>query len=406
MRKRVRTFRYDVVGRKVARKHFELFGNGKKQWKSSPEAVPPAKTVVTARNELPQVKLDHLVRLTDDVGILQHAKFVVPDRNHGYCTDDNARALVAVLMARDIAADSAPITDLACTYISFLHHALNQENGRFRNFMGYDRRWLEEVGSEDSHGRAIWGLGEAVALAESQDMRAAAQYVFDEALPAVIDFTSPRAWAFALVGIHAYLGRIDGDGEVRRVRDKLADKLLQQYRENATEDWPWIEDTVTYANGKISQALIISGRSLQELEMIQAGLESLEWLLNIQTDPQGHFVPIGNNGWYRRGGEKARFDQQPIEAQEIIEACCTAYGATDDQKWIAATQRCLDWFFGRNDRNVPLYDRRTGGCRDGLQSDGPNRNQGAESTLACILSLLNIHRLGYHETCMRYITEA
>ncbi len=393
MRKRVRTFQRDIVGKKVTRKYFERFGNAKKEWTSSPGTISPPETVVIASSKVAQVKWDHLVRLTDDVGILQHAKFVVPDRNHGYCTDDNARALVAVLMAKDGAADSAPITDLACVYISYLHYAFNDENGRFRNFMGYDRRWLEEVGSEDSHGRAIWGLGEAVALAESEDIRAAARHVFDKALPVLIDFTSPRAWAFALIGIHAYLGKIDGDGQVRRIRDKLADKLLRQYRENAREDWPWIEDKVTYANGKVSQALILTGRSLEEREMLEAGLQSLEWLVNIQTDPRGHFVPIGNNGWYRRGGEKARFDQQPIEAQGVIEACRTAHEATDDPKWIAAAQRALEWFFGRNDLNVPLYDRRTGGCRDGLQSDGPNRNQGAESTLACFLSLLNIHRM-------------
>lgn len=397
MRKRVRTFQSDVIGEKVTPKHFERFGNPKRTWKSSPGIDSPTETVVTAASEVAQVKFDHLVRLTDDVGILQHAKFVVPDRNHGYCTDDNARALVAVLMAQDNAANSAPITDLAYTYISFLHHAFNHENGRFRNFMGYDRRWLEEVGSEDSHGRAIWGLGEAVAMAESDDIRAAAQHVFHKALPVVIDFTSPRAWAFALIGIHAYLGKLNGDSRVRRVRDQLADKLLRQYRENATEDWPWIEDMVTYANGKVSQALILTGRSLQEREMLQAGLQSLEWLVNIQTDRRGHFVPIGNNGWYRRGGEKARFDQQPIEAQGVIEACRAAHEATDDPKWIAVAQRCLGWFFGRNDLNAPLYDRITGGCRDGLQSDGPNRNQGAESTLACILSLLNIRRMRCQE---------
>jgi hypothetical protein len=289
-------------------------------------------------------------------------------------------------------ADSEAATNLACTYISFLHHAFNEENGRFRNFMGYDRKWLEEAGTEDSHGRAVWGLGEAVALAESEDIRAAAQAVFEKALPALTDFTSPRAWAFALVGIHAYLSRFGGDSEVRRIRERLADQLLLQYRQNASEDWPWIENIATYANGKIPQALIMSGRRLGNEGMLAAGLHCLEWLLEIQADGRGHFVPVGNNGWYPRGGEKARFDQQPIEALAMIEACREAYEAANHPKWLTQAQRCLEWFLGHNDLNAPLYDHKTGGCCDGLQPDGPNRNQGAESTLACFLSLVHIHQ--------------
>jgi hypothetical protein len=347
----------------------------------------------TAPREVPQPKLDHITRLTDNVGILQHAKFIVPDRYHGYCTDDNARGLIAVLMAQDMIADVSDISNLTCTYLSFLDHAFNEENGRFRNFMGYDRRWLEEVGSEDSHGRAIWGLGEAVALSKSENIQAAAQSLFEKALPALTDFNSPRTWAFALVGTHAYLRKFSGDSKVRRVRERLAEKLYRQFQENASHDWPWIENTVAYANGKIPQALIMSGRWSRSDEMLQAGLQSLEWLLKIQTDPKGHIVPVGNNGWFPRGGEKARFDQQPIEVLNLIEACRKAYEATNDAKWLNHAQRCLEWFLGRNDLNAPLYDHNTGGCCDGLHADGPNLNQGAESTLVCFLSLLNIHQL-------------
>lgn len=377
----------------MARNYLALFNEVKEERARSPRPVFRAKTMDTAPRELHQPKLDHIIRLSDDVGILQHAKYVVPDRYHGYCTDDNARALIAVLMAREMIPNSDAAANLAYIYTSFLYHAFNEETGRFRNFMGYDRRWMEEIGSEDSHGRAIWGLGEAVALSESAGIRDAARALFEKALPAMTEFTSPRAWSFALVGIHAYLSRYSGNSEVRRVREILADKLFALYKHNASDKWPWIEDLLGYANGKITQALILSGRYMDRDEMLQAGLQSLEWLMKVQTDPKGHFVPVGNNGWYPRQGDKARFDQQPIEALSMIEACREAYDATNDPKWVSHAQRCLEWFLGRNDLNAPLYDHKTGGCCDGLQADGPNRNQGAESTLVCFLSMLHLNRM-------------
>ena len=393
MRKRAYTFCRGMIRKEVARRYLVLFKEVKAERTRSPRPVFHAKTVDAAPRELPQPKLDHIIRLTDGVGILQHAKFIVPDRHHGYCTDDNARALIAVLMAKDMIPNSEAVTNLACTYLSFLHHAFNEKNGRFRNFMGYDRLWMEEVGSEDSHGRAVWGLGEAVALSESADIRAAAQVVFEKALSALTAFKSPRTLAFALLGIHAYLRRYGGDSEVRRIREKLANRLCQQYRQNASDEWPWIEDSITYANAKISQGLILSGKCLGHEEMIQAGLRSLEWLITVQTDPKGHFVPVGNNGWYPRGGSKARFDQQPIEALNMIEAIREAYEITSDPIWLSRAQCCLEWFLGRNDLNTLLYDRKTGGCCDGLHADGPNRNQGAESTLVCFLSILYLNRM-------------
>jgi glycosyltransferase involved in cell wall biosynthesis len=393
IRKRAYSYCRAMVWKEVARKYLEVFSEVKLERKNSPRPVFPSKTMEATAREVPQPKLNHIIRLTDDVGILQHAKFIVPDRYHGYCTDDNARGLIAVLMAQDIIADVSDVSNLACTYLSFLDHAFNEENGQFRNFMGYDRRWLEEVGSEDSHGRAIWGLGEAVALTKSDSIRAAAQSLFEKALPALPKFKSPRSWAFALAGIHAYLRKFSGESEVRRIRERLAENLFRQFRENESHDWPWIENIVAYANGRIPQALIMSGQWSHSDEMLQKGLHSLEWLLEIQTDPKGHIVPVGNNGWYPRSGEKARFDQQPIEVLNLIEACRTAYETTNDQKWHNHAQRCMEWFLGRNDLNTPLYDHKTGGCCDGLHADGPNLNQGAESTLVCFISLLNIHQL-------------
>ncbi|HOJ52560.1 MAG TPA: glycosyltransferase family 4 protein [Syntrophales bacterium] len=397
MRKRAYTFTREMVWKEVARRYLETFEEVIRGRESRPRPIFRAKTMDVSPREVPRANLDHIRRLTDNVGILQHAKYIVPDRYHGYCTDDNARALIAVLMAQNMVTDDRDLTDLACTYLSFLHHAYNEETGRFRNFMGYDRRWLEDVGSEDSHGRALWGLGEAVAMAHSEGVRAAAQELFEKALKVVLDFRSPRSLAYAIAGMNAYLRRFGGNSEVRRIREQLAVRLYEQYRSHATEDWPWLEDIVAYANSRLAQALIMGGQALQHRDMIEVGLKSLSWLLEIQTDPRGHFVPIGNNGWYRKGGEKARFDQQPIEAVEMIEACHTAYEVTADDRWLAHAQRCMEWFLGRNDLNVPLYDHQTGGCCDGLNASGPNLNQGAESTLSCLLAFLNFYRFRHHQ---------
>jgi glycosyltransferase involved in cell wall biosynthesis len=393
MRKRAYACGRNMIWKEVARQYLGLFNEVKQHRERCPMPLFKAKTLDISPRELPQPKLDHLIRMTDDVGILQHANFIVPNRYHGYCTDDNARALIAVLMARDLIPNNEATTNLACIYLSFLHHAFDEETGRFRNFMGYDRCWLENVGSEDSHGRAVWGLGEAVALTPSVEIQSAAQALFEKAVAALPGFSSPRAWAFALKGLHTYLSWFSGDSEVRRIRDILTDKIFDKYLETATDDWPWIEDQLTYANGKIAQAMILSGRSMGRSDILQAGLRSLEWLLEIQTDPMGYFVPVGNNGWYPCGGSKARFDQQPIEALNMIEACLEAFESTEDRKWISHAQKCFEWFLGRNDLNMSLYDHKTGGCCDGLQADGPNQNQGAESTLVCLLSILYLHRL-------------
>ena len=398
MRKRAYNFCRNMVWREVARRYLEVFSEVQEERERRPGVSFRTRTLKETPPELPQIKLEHFYRMTDDVGILQHAKFIVPNRFHGYCTDDNARALIAVLMAQGFIHNGPSLTDLACRYLSFIHYAFNATNGRFRNFMGYDRKWREEEGSEDSHGRAIWSLGTVVAFSKSESLTGVALNVFETALPAVLKFRSPRAWAFGLVGIHAYLRRFSGDSKVRRVREKLANKLFKLYQSNATADWPWVEDTLTYANGKVPQALILSGQWLQRGDMVEAGLRCLEWLSRIQKDPRGHFVPIGNHGWFSRNGRRARFDQQPIEAQNMIEAYIEAYNATRNQSWINEAQWCFEWFLGRNDLNVPLYDYRTGGCCDGLTTDGANHNQGAEATLAWLISLLNMYSLRESET--------
>ncbi len=396
MRKRAYLHTRPFVWREVARSYIDVFHEVRRHPRVSRQKTVLGSGTATVLRTLPDLKLDHLRNLTDNVGILQHARYAIPDRDHGYCTDDNARALIFALQAWQ-STGSSELLRLATTYLSFLQHAYNPETGRFRNFMSYDRRWLEEVGSEDSHGRALWGVGCAVADAPTVGMRAAAVHLFDEALQATEHFTSPRAWAFTIVGIHAYLRRYSGDSDARRIREKLADLLYNAFEQNASDDWVWLEDRVTYANGKLPHALLLAGQWNDRPEMVGLGLRALEWLVEKST-VNGVICPIGNNGWLERSGERAVYDQQPIDAHALLSACIDAYRITGDKHWLATARKCYDWFLGKNQIKRVMYDYETGGCRDGLQPSGLNENQGAESTLAWLLSLQAIRSLESHET--------
>lgn len=338
---------------------------------------------------LPEIDLRHMIRLTDDTGILQHARHATGDRRHGYCTDDNARALIAAVHAVRLARDEA-LAPLE-RYMAFLCHAFDRDAGRFLNFMGYDRRWLEKVGSDDSHGRAVWGLGVVACAASGGPPVDLAAELFAEALPALDGMRSPRAWAFALVGIDEFLRARPDDDAVARVRELLAGRLFAQLEAGASDGWPWWEDILAYANAKLPHALLVSGAALGRKDMVEAALASLRWLIDIQTAEAGHLSIIGNRGWYVRGGERARFDQQPLEAHAIVHACLDAARVTGDATWAGEARRAFEWFTGLNDLGIALYDSETGGCYDGLMSDGVNRNQGAESTLAYVLSVLELH---------------
>ncbi|TDI82003.1 MAG: glycosyltransferase [Caldithrix sp.] len=395
MRKKAYTFSRAAIWKEVSQRYLEVFSEVKLNRARRPRPrhsyIENIKSITNF--ELPEIKLDHLKTLTDDTGILQHATHTIPDRVHGYCTDDNARALMVAAMGRKYLISGGMDFDyLSSQYLSFLQYAFNVEKGRFRNFMTYARQWTEEVGSEDAHGRALWGLGKAVVFLENPGQLAMATTLFGQALKAVEHFNSPRATAFALVGMHAYLQKFSGDSEVRRIREILADRLFKQFENNASEGWLWPESALNYANGKLPHALLLSGQWMQRSDMVDLGLRTLEWLLNIQTE-KGHFVPIGNNGWYEKDGHKARFDQQPIEANAMIEACVEAFNITRDKTWIDNAVMCFQWFLGHNDLNMPLYDAKTGGCRDGLMADGINNNEGAESSLAWLLSLMILQKL-------------
>jgi hypothetical protein len=330
--------------------------------------------------------------MTDDTGMLQHAKYTVPDRTHGYCVDDNARALIVAVTLQDLQPLDSALSDLAAIYLSFLGHAFNGQTGRFRNFMSYDRCWLEETGSEDSHGRAVWGLGVAVSLGRDKGQVGFAVDLFHRALDATEHFTHPRAIAFAIIGIHAYLCRYSGDSRAKRMRKILSQRLMTQFSDFASKDWPWCADSLSYDNARLPQALLLSGQWLPDREMLETGLRALDWLKQVQTDETGrHFAAIGNHGWLTRDGGKARFDQQPIEAAAMVDACIEAFNCTRDEEWIAYAYRCLNWYQGENDLGVTLCDYATGGCRDGLEAQGANENQGAESTLCWLMALLAVY---------------
>jgi glycosyltransferase involved in cell wall biosynthesis len=395
IRKKAYKFCREAIWKEVSRKYLEVFSEVKLNRSRHPRPrhsyIENIKAI--SNFELPEIKLSHLKTLTDDTGILQHATHTIPNRFQGYCTDDNARALMVAAMGRKyLLRDSMYFNSLSSHYLSFLLYAFNVEKGRFCNFMSYSRDWIDEVGSEDSHGRALWGLGKAVDFLDNPGQLALSTTLFSQALKATEDFLSPRAIAFTLVGIHAYLHKFSGDSEVRRIREILADRLFNQFKNNTTKNWPWLENTLNYANGKLPHALLLSGQWIQRSDMIEMGLESLKWLLTIQTE-DNHFVPIGNNGWYVKGAFRARFDQQPIEANAMIEACVEAFNITRDKTWIDNAVMCFNWFLGHNDLNMPLYDPMTGGCRDGLMADGINQNEGAESTLAWLLSLMTLQKL-------------
>jgi hypothetical protein len=279
------------------------------------------------------------------------------------------------------------------TYLAFIYHAFNYEKGRFRNFMSYERIWLEEIGSEDAHARALWGLGVAVNNAPNPAIRDMATRLFGDALAIVESFTSPRAWSFAILGTYQYLKIFGGDARVRKIQEILAEKLYTLYKDNFKPEWPWFEDILSYANAKLSHGLIIAGQRLSRLDMFDAGISSLEWLIERQISPEGHTSVIGNQNWYKKNGEQSAFDQQPIEIMNLIQTCATAFKFTDDKKWIKMARKCFSWFLGQNDLGIQLYNYQTGGCKDGLQSQGANANEGAESTLAWLISLLTMYKL-------------
>ena len=291
------------------------------------------------------------------------------------------------MLLGELGEEPESVRTLATTYAAFLHHAFDVKAKRFHNHLSFDRRWLDDQGSEDCQARALWALGMGVGRSPYRSFQIMAGQLFALALPALTEFTSPRAWAFGLIGIHEYLRRLGGDSLVNQTRETLTFRLMELFERNCQPDWCWFEKELSYDNAKLAHALILSGHATGQRAVLERGLKALRWLTELQMSENGHFRPIGTNGFYRRGGQRANFDQQPIEAQSTVSACLDAYRATSDFWWYEQAQRAFDWFIGWNDLGLELYSAETGACRDGLHVDRVNGNQGAESTLAFLLSL-------------------
>jgi glycosyltransferase involved in cell wall biosynthesis len=383
----------EMIWPAVAQRYLDSFQRARADRRAAPRAAFGGWTLASRPYDLPPLRLDHVIRMSDGTGIFQHAIFNVPNFHEGYCTDDNARAFILCNLLDETGGDppTENLNRLATSYLAFLAAALNNETGRFRNFMSHGRQWLEHAGSQDSHARALWAVGAGAGRSRNTGHRRLCAQLFERGLTIVGTFSAPRAWAFTLLGIHEYLRSYPATPAVLAARELLAGKLVALWKSCATEKWPWFETGATYDNARICQALILSGQWMPDAEVLEIGLKSLRWLVSIQKTQAGHFRPIGSNGFYQRDGARADFDQQPVEAQAMVSACLEAFRATQDAMWSREAKRAFEWFLGRNDLGVPLYDSTTGGCSDGLHAERISENQGAESSLAFHLALAEMN---------------
>ena len=390
MRKKAYEFGRRMVWEKVANRYVELF-----QKVVQSDAAAQMRVRLGLRMfpqaTLPEIKLDHLRLLTDEVGILQHAICGVPDRSHGYSTDDVARALVVVqhLQQENVTDD---LHRLVSTYLSYLHHAQTID-GHFRNYVSYDRQFLDERGSEDMLGRVIWGLGTTVRFASSEGLQALAQNMVEKAEAHLHQLKAPRAKAYTICGLHAILQRYEGASWCRRLVRKLGEDLAGLYGINRRSDWEWFEPIITYGNAKLSESMLLAYEVTGDAIFKQVGLKTLDFLTRCQFNGQ-FFDLIGNDGWFPYGGTKAVFGQQPIDASYLVQAYVTAYRIAGEIRYLNLAQLAFEWFLGRNRCEAPLYDFRTGACADGLDPQGVSKNQGAESVICYLLALLAVSQSG------------
>ncbi len=333
--------------------------------------------------------MDYLRSFTDDTGIFQHAKYCIPKRNEGYTTDDNARALIACIRYHRLKNDPE-MKGLANVYLAFLNH-MQKPDGNFHNYLGYERRFLDVDGSDDCMGRTLWGCGCAVNSALPKDMRMVAKDVFDRGLPWVWKTVSLRACAFTILGLYQYFQAVP-DNNLAVSAEKLADSLVQHYQDQVKEDWQWFEPHLTYDNARLPQALFTAHRMVGKQKYLDVAEESMDFLLKTQM-VNGVFVPIGNDGWYKRGGKRALHDQQPLEASGMVEAAIDAFYATKEKDYLKVANVIFEWFLGRNMENAMLYNPETGGCFDGLCRNSVNLNQGGESSVSYLLARLKLEEL-------------
>jgi glycosyltransferase involved in cell wall biosynthesis len=335
------------------------------------------------------MQLSHFLSMCDDTGLLQHAVCSVPDRAHGYCVDDNARALLVACALNAPGEQRLPET-LTSRLAAFVQHAWNPERKHFRNFMSFDRRWLEECGSEDSHGRTLWALGECAHSDANDSRRQWAASLFAEGLATTERFSSPRAWAFTMLGLNAYCNVIPQNAYAAELRHVLGDRLMSLLASVETKEWVWFEDGLSYDNARLPQALIVTGDAIGAPAYVAAGLKTLRWLMMRQTSEEGVFRPVGTDSFGDKRVEPRAFDQQPLEATAAISACIAAWHTDGDIRWKDDAARAFSWFLGNNDLLTPLVDVETGSCRDGLHPDRANENRGGESVVSYLLSVAEI----------------
>ena len=392
IRKRAYAASRSMTWAQTAKRYLAAFDTAHERARS--KLAPPHKSVdaPSKPSVIPEVRIGHFLSLCDNTGLLQHAVHSVADRDHGYCVDDNARALLlSSALANSGETQLLPDIDTS-RFAAFIQHAWNPDTRRFRNFMGYDRRWLEESGSEDSHGRTLWALAECARADTDTSRRTWAATLFKTALPVVEKFSSPRAWAFTLLGLDAYCTLDAQDFFADSMRTLLAHRLMTLFSASQRKDWLWFEDVLAYDNARLSQALIQTGLATQTPQFVEVGLRSLRWLTTLQTTPSGCFRPVGSKSFGRIRQKPDAFDQQPVDATATISACLSAYRADGDEAWRLGAMRAFDWFLGENDLQTALIDPATGSCSDGLHPDRANENKGAESVLSYLLGLVEIRQ--------------
>lgn len=376
---------------KVAGEYYKIFQKSSNEYSFTTNSLIQQKYKLMP--SLPEVNLKHLRNLTDTTGILQHSVFSVPNRNEGYCIDDNSRALLVAIMNKYLFQDEVS-EPLIQTYLAFIYHAYNKKTGLFSNFMSYDRKWLDSSGSEDSNGRTIFVLGYMIKNTEDYSHLGLCKYLFDSTIKNMKKFYSIRAVSHIVMGCIFYLHRFSGARDVKSISLKLLEKLHEAFIGNSTDEWKWFEKSLTYDNARIPQALLMGGLYFKNSNYLYTGLESLSWMYEILYNKnKNHLSLIGNDGWLFEKKKKAKFDQQSIEIPSIIDACYQAYLVTEDHEWINKMSLAFSWFLGNNDRQESLLDFVTGGCYDGLASGSMNQNQGAESTLSWLLSLHRMYRI-------------
>ncbi len=382
IRQKAHEYGREITWPKVGAKYYELCSI------TSNEDIPGRKEVIPFDiMQLPPFTMDHIKRLTDDTGIIQHAKFGIPNLKEGYCLDDNARAVLLAVMAIKQKRDRTAY-ELCPIYLSYIHYMQNK-NGTFRNFLSFNRNYLDEIGSEDSFGRTMWALGYMLAYAPNDSYYQTAKEIFLAALPKAIELVQIRAIANTIIGISYYFKSKPTDDGMLEILKRQADILVNLYKENSSIDWLWFENELTYDNALLPLALLHAAEFIKDDEILKVAMDSMNFLTDL-TMSEGYLSIIGNQGWYKKEEERAKFAQQPIDAMAMVLMFRQAYILTREEKYLNKMFTCFMWFLGENDLRLSLYDYETGGCCDGLESYGVNRNQGAESSLAYLVSYLTI----------------